>query len=179
MREPRRTALAVPQCAPPAPVPPPDLARKIEAFDGMELVRGQVPAAIVAEAKSHLAVLETYHAPPVPEQIELWLRKLRSGVVAVGEAEFDGRLEAITEACGHLPAWIWNMETLKEAWRTVKFFPTPAELDPMLQTIASKRMRGISHVRLLAEARPAAPEEPVRSIPDGAKPAAVVRRLRE
>lgn len=73
-------------------------------------------------------------------------------------------MEAICEACGELPGWVWNMETLRVAWRTFTFFPAAREVHALLSAVADRRMRGLAHVRLLATARPAPePEQMVAS----------------
>lgn len=157
----------IPKSAPVAPIAAPALANKIATFDGMEIVRGQVPAHVVSEAKAHLAMLEVYHAPPPIELIELWACKLRNGVATITDREFEGRLEAIQETCGGLPGWAWNMETLRLAWQHFKFFPTASEVHDLIGAVANKAMLGVAHVRLLASAKPAPDEGEAKALPPG------------
>lgn len=148
------TALTIISAPPPLPVMPPELAQKCATFDGMDLIRGTVPARVVEQARAHLAALEAYHRPAPSALIELWCRKLRGGMAPLGEADFIGRLEAIQSSCGELPAWVWTSETHKLAWRRFKFFPTAHEMFEFLDEIAQKGMRGLSQVRMLANAKP-------------------------
>jgi hypothetical protein len=144
---------------------PAELAVKLAAFDGMEIIRGQVSSLIVAQAREHLLALEEHHAPPPPQRIELWARKLKNGVAPISEPEFVGRLSAIQEACGELPAWVWTSETLKIGWRTFKFFPTAFEVFDLLSSIANRGTLGMAQVRLLADAKPAPLSDKVVELP--------------
>ena len=152
-------ALIIPNNPAPMPATPPELAQKLATFDGMDLIRGSVPAVVVEQAKRHLAQLEAYHRPARENVLEAWLRMLRGGVAPITETEFSSRLFAIRIACQDLPGWVWTTEMLKLAWRFMKFFPTAAEAFELLDPIAQKGMRGMSQVRLLSQAKPSRDED--------------------
>lgn len=153
-------ALAViPPSPPTKPEMPPELAQRVAAFDGMDIIRGAIPIHVIAQANAHLAALERFHVQAPPALMEVWCRKVRNGTAVIDEREFLGRLEAIQDVCGDLPAWVWTQESLKLAWRHFKFFPTSSELFDMLNEIAQRGLAGTAHVRLLANAKiPQAPQ---------------------
>lgn len=150
-------SIAILKTPPPLPVMPPALAQKCATFDGMDLVRGIVPAAVIEEAQRHLGALERYNAPASEGIIEAWCRLLRAGCAAIDERDFSPRLFAIREACEELPGWVWNREAMKRAWRDprFRFFPVASDVFELLNGLAQKRLRGTAHVRLLANAMPA------------------------
>ncbi len=162
------TAIATLPVAPlPLPTPPAELAQKLATFDGMDLIRGSVSAVVVQQAKQHLALLERHHAAPRPAVIEFWCLKLRGGTAPMSDKDFAGRLSAIVDACGDLPAWVWNRNTLRAAMRTNEFFPTASKVYDLMAPIAFRGTLGLAHVRLLAAANPA-PEpdgETVQTVP--------------
>jgi len=149
------TALAT--LAPPRspPVPARDLAQNLASFDGMQIIRGQVPAEIVEQAKAHLAALERYHAPPPPARIEVWCRELRKGLAPITDQEFADRLAAIQADFGKFPGWVWNSETLSLMRRRNRFFPLSCDVEEVFQPIIQAKMRGMAQTRLLAGAKPA------------------------
>jgi len=146
---------AIPANTIPVSSPPAELAQKLATFDGMDLVRGTVPAIVVQQARQYLAVLERYHAPANPARIEMWCYKLRGGTAPISDRDFAQRLEAITEDCGDLPAWVWNRETLRLVRRANEFFPTSKAVYDALSAISNRATLGISQVRMLAGATPA------------------------
>ncbi len=150
------------------PAMPAELAVKISSFDGMEIIRGQVPAIVVDQAKAQLVLLDRYHAAPPPERIELWCLQLRGALAPIEEQDFQFRVSAIMDDCGDLPGWCWTMETLSAVRRTTRYFPTSYDVNEILRPIANKGLRGRAQVRLLALAAPAQPEtttEAVQALP--------------
>lgn len=148
-------SLTILSAPPELPEMAPELAQKCASFDGMDLIRGSVPAVVVEQAKTHLAAMERYHAPAPEGIIEAWCRLLRNGVAAIDERDFSGRLFAIRSVCEDLPAWVWTQESLKLAWKRFRFFPTAQELFEILDDLAQKGLRGMYQVRSLAAATPA------------------------
>lgn len=150
----KNTLVTLPE--PVKPEMPPELARSIQNFDGLSIFRGQTPKRIVDLAKEHLARLQVYHAPPPPERMELWARKLRDGVAPISEQDLVLRIRAIEMACGHFPGWAWNSDTLKAALQVYKFFPSAAEVFEILSPVVNKGTLGLAQIRMLAQAMPAA-----------------------
>lgn len=139
----------------PVAAPPAELAQKLATFDGMDLVRGTVPAIVVQQARQYLAVLERYHAPANPARVEMWCYKLRGGTAPISDRDFAQRLEAITEDCADLPAWVWSSDTLRIVRRSNEFFPTSKAVYDALSAISNRATLGVSQVRMLANATPA------------------------
>jgi hypothetical protein len=169
------TALAI--LNPPAAVPvcPPALAQNLASFDGMQIVRGQVPALVVAQARSHLAALERYHAPPPLERIELWCRELRRGLAPISDQEFADRLAAIQADFAGFPGWVWNLETLSTMRRRQRFFPLSCDIEDVFGPLVFAKNRGISQVRLLASATPAPADDAPKVDISGIRNATVSR----
>lgn len=154
----------VPASPAPAPIPPAELAQKLAAFDGMDLIRGTVAPLVVEQAQRHLVALEAFHRPAAEGQIEAWCRMLRGGTAPIEEREFSARLFAIRATCDDLPAWVWSRETLKIAWKICKFFPTAAEVFELLEPVAERGSRGLAQVRLLAAVVPVVAIEPGETV---------------
>lgn len=155
------TDLAViPSCPPPAPARPAALAHAFETFTGMDVVRGNVSAEVRAEAAQYLAALDARNKPAPMARVEFWARKLMAGTPPLGKSEFQGRLEAIFDACRDLPAWVWNEETLRRARRSFRFFPSAAEVFELLNDVTQRELLGTSIIRQLAGAQIRPPELP-------------------
>lgn len=143
----------IPSCPPPAPLRPAALTRAFETFTGIDVVRGNVSAEVKAQAAQYLAALEAQNKPASMTRVEFWARKLMAGTPPLGKAEFQGRLEAIFDACRELPAWAWNEETLRSARRRFKFFPSSAEVFELLNDVVQRKLLGTAIIRQLAGAQ--------------------------
>jgi len=147
-------ALTIPKTSGLAPVCPAELAQKLANFESIPALFGTMPAVVIAQAKSYLAALERYHAPPPPERIEAWCRKLRTFLAPLPEAEFLPRLEAIKADFGHLPGWVWSEETLSLMRRKHRFFPLSCDIEEVFPALVSRKSGGIMiQVRMLANAK--------------------------
>lgn len=108
-------------------------------------------------AASALPQFEHACRAPDPSVVVAWLSQLAA---AVGNSpspeDFRERANVVVGALADLPACVWTSQTLAEASRSFRFWPSVAELDGLLRPRGESIWRRRDALRRIAEARPGA-----------------------
>jgi hypothetical protein len=135
---------------------PPDLARQLRIrqyrlADGSpaDLVHHPDAARLAAELRRNIL-------PTTFAIVRKWLNDLTAGPQLPKDGNtLDVRAGAVFAACSEFPASVWSADTLARAFRTFKWFPSPAEVYDLLKPEANKIADVIAGLEAVASAPPA------------------------
>jgi hypothetical protein len=136
----------------------------------------------VDEAKATLGAAEASLRPIERVQFRKWLLELSAGVAnpPSGEKDFELRCTSLSIAISDLPAACFTDNTLKQAMRQFKFFPSAAELFAFAEAIARPMRAEVEAIRRIAgysfDGRPSGQMDPTDA--DRAEVAEKLRRLK-
>jgi hypothetical protein len=150
---PRRSGPALPSLA--APAMSPWLQRAVRDFRSPHPDAGPEPVQPVvrAEAARAAAALEASLRPATLDEWRAFLLPILAAVANPPDRNaFSARVAAIAEALRDIPAGALSADAQRDVMRFNRFFPTPADLEPLLRPRCAERMADLSTLRRIAVA---------------------------
>jgi hypothetical protein len=150
---PRRSGPSVPSLA--APAMSPWLQRAVKDFRNPHPDAGPEPVQPVVrdEAKRIAAALEASLRPATLDEWRAFLLPILAAVANPPDRNaFSARVAAIAEALRDIPAGALSPDAQRDVMRFNRFFPTPADLEPLLRPRCAERMADLSTLRRVAAA---------------------------
>lgn len=115
------------------------------------------------EAAARLSQVEHMCRPAPNALIAAWCRKLVPHLpkAPIDETGFNRSVEGFVLACGDLPYSVWTQQTVAEALKVLKWWPSPAQVREVLLPVASpiwKMYNGLETAVRLSDGTAQAPE---------------------